>query len=241
MTAAKGSLTVQVLAERASIWCTAAIIVLFLTLGAHASAGENGPMPSDWEKFDRTELTTVRAVFICLSDQPASWCSQWWESRATQAKKKEPEPESEPGSGSKSASGSESASGSNSASGKKETEPLEPPALEGKPKTVSDADWDALIQRVAAAPPNPADFKMLSLRASEDADPAAMEVLGYAYAAGWGVAKDYAEAYLYYGRAFLAGAGHVKPNLDQIWTVLTPEQQRRFRTLFVAAAPADSL
>lgn len=218
-TMARGSLTVQALAGRTGLWCAAAIIVPFLTLGAQASAGENGPTPSDWETFDWAELTTARATYICLSDQPASWCGQWWENRATQVTTKEAEPESE------------------SESEKDETEPSEP---DEKPKTVSDADWEALIQRVAAAPPNPADFRTLSLRANEDADPAAMEVLGYAYAAGWGVAQDYAKAYRYYGQAFLAGASHVKANLDQIWTVLTPEQRQRLKGLFVAAAPADS-
>ena len=209
-TMARGSLAVQVLAGRTSLLCAAAIIVPFLTLGAHASAGENGPSPSDWESFDWAELTTARATYICLSDQPASWCGQWWESRATQVTKKEPEATDEAG----------------------PYGPPRPPALEKNPKRVSDADWEALLQRVATAPPNPADFSTLSLRANEGADPAAMEVLGYAYAAGWGVAQDYAKAYGYYGRAFLAGASHVKPNLDQIWTVLTPAQQQRLKVSF---------
>ena len=220
MIVARESLTVQVLAGRTRLWCAAAIIVPFLMLGAQASAGENGPTPSDWESFDWAELTSARATYICLSDQPASWCGQWWESRATQVTKKVSESQSE--------------------AEKKEAEPYGPPALDEKPKMVSDADWEALLQRVATAPPNAADFRTLSLRAGEDADPAAMEVLGYAYAEGWGVAQDYAMAYRYYGRAFLAGARHVKPNLDQIWPFLTPEQQQSLKGLFAAAAPADS-
>jgi hypothetical protein len=228
---ARRSLTVPVPAGRTSHWCAAAIVVPFLTLGltlgAHASAGENGPTPSDWEKFDRTELTTARAAYICLSDQPASWCGQWWESRATQVANKDaeagmdgPEPYGPP------------APPGTSKAGK-------PPEPEEKPKTVSDADWEALLKRVATRPPNPADFKTLSLRAGEDADPAAMEILAYAYAAGWGVARDYAKAYTYYGQAFLAGASHVKPNLDQIWSFLTPEQRQRLKGSFAAAPPAD--
>ena len=220
---ARRSLTIQILARRTSLWCAAASIVTVLALGAHASAGENGPTPTDWETFDWAELTTARANYICLSDQPASWCGQWWESRATQVTKKTPESES----------------------GKDGSRPFGPPASEAsepneKTKTVSDADWDALLQRVATRPPNPADFRTLSLRAGEDADPAAMEVLAYAYAAGWGVAQDYAKAYTYYGRAFLAGASHVKLNLDQIWSLLTPEQRQRLKSSFAAAAPADS-
>lgn len=211
---ARRSSTVQALAGHTRLLCAAAIIVPFLTLGAHASAGENGPTPSDWENFDWAELTTARAAYICLSEQPASWCGQWWESRATQVTKKAPDAE------------------------KEETAPARPAALDEKPKMVSDDDWNALLKRVAAAPPNPADFKTLSLRAREDADPAAMEVLAYAYAAGWGVAQDYAMAYKYYGRAFLAGASHVKPNLDQIWAYLTPEQQQRLKGSFADAAPA---
>lgn len=215
---ARGRVSVQIPAGHASRWCAAAIIVSVLALGARASAGENGPTPSDWETFDWAELNTARANYICLSDQPASWCGQWWESRATQVAKTEPDANDE-------------------------TEPYgppAPPAIIEKPKAVSDAKWDAVLKRVATRPPNAADFKSMSLRADEDADPAAMEVLAYAYAAGWGVAQDYAMAYKYYGRAFLAGANHVKLNLDQIWTFLTPKQQRSVEDLFAAAAPSRS-
>ncbi len=217
-TMARGSLSAKVLVGRASHWCAAAVVVPFLTLGAHASAGENGPTPSDWEAFVWAELTTARAAYICLSDQPASWCGEWWESRATQISKEMSE------------------SPSVVEAGKDDTD-----RDEKQPKTVSDPEWEALLKRVATRPPNRADFKTLSLRADEDADPAAMEVLGYAYAAGWGVAQDYAMAYKYYGRAFLAGAKHVKPNLDQVWTSLTPAQQQHLKGLFAATAPTDSL
>ncbi len=218
---ARGRVSVQIPTGRASRWCAAAIIVSVLALGARASAGENGPTPSDWETFDWAELNTARANYICLSDQPASWCGEWWESRATQVAKTGPDANDE-------------------------TErygppaPPAPPAINEKSKAVSDATWDAVLKRVATRPPNAADFKSISLRADEDADPAAMEVLAYAYASGWGVAQDYAIAYKYYGRAFLAGASHVKPNLDQIWTFLTPEQQQSVEGLFAAAAPARS-
>jgi hypothetical protein len=170
-----------------------------------------GPTPSDWEELAWSELTTARATVICLSDQPASWCGEWWESRSIEIAKNTPAAELE------------------------ESEPEE------KPKAVPDADWEALLHRVSTRPPNPADLGTLSLRAKEDADPAAMELLGYAYAAGWGVEQDYARAYEYYGLAFVAGASHVKPNLDELWTFLEPEQRQRLKGMFPASASAESL
>lgn len=199
-------------------WWASAVAIPFLTLGAHAAAGEMGPTPSDWEKLVWSELTTARATLICLSDQPASWCGEWWESRDTEIAEKTPE-----------------IAKNTPAAELEDSEPVE------KPKAVPDADWEALLHRVSTRPPNPADFETLSLRAKEDADPAAMEVLGYAYAAGWGVEQDYARAYEYYGLAFVAGASHVKPNLDQLWTYLAPEQRQRLKGMFQASASAESL
>ena len=61
-----------------------------------------------------------------------------------------------------------------------------------------------------------------------------MEVLGYAYAQGWGVTQDYTRAYEYYGRAFSLGSSDVKSNLDQLWKHLEPEEQQRLKGMFKA-------
>ena len=150
-----GNSTARPLHGHPRLWCAAAAMVAIplLMLALQASAGENGPTPYDWENFEWTELTSARATYICLADQPASWCYEWWESRAIKVVKKVPEVVTE--------------------------EPA-PPEPVVKRKAVPDQRWKALLRRIASAPPSPADLRMLSLRADDDKDPAAMEVLGYA-------------------------------------------------------------
>jgi len=86
----------------------------------------------------------------------------------------------------------------------------------------------------------PADLEIVKRRALDDGDPAALEILGYVYASGWGAAIDYGRAYEYYGRAYMAGATHVKTNLDGLWPVLTSAQRRRLKTLFEDAAADEN-
>ncbi|CAN0393788.1 unnamed protein product, partial [Ectocarpus sp. 13 AM-2016] len=57
-------------------------------------------------------------------------------------------------------------------------------------------------------------------RALDRRDTQAMEILGYLYAQGISVDRDYAEAYRWYGRALLAGEQRVRPNLDLVWGLL---------------------
>jgi len=183
------------------------IAIPLLMPSPHASAGENGPTPYDWDSFDWTELTSARATYICLADEPASWCFEWWESRTIKVVKRVPEVV---------------------------TEDPAPPLPVVKQKAVPDNRWNALLKRIASGPPSPPDLRMLTLRADEDEDPAAMEVLGYAYAQGWGVDQDYTRAYEYYGRAFSLGSSDVKSNLDQLRKHLEPVQQERLKGMFKA-------
>src|SRR3546814_8058245 len=61
---------------------------------------------------------------------------------------------------------------------------------------------------------------MLRRRAIERRDPQAMEILGFLYAEGLSVARDYVEAYRWYGMAYLAGEHSVRPNMDVVWELL---------------------
>ena len=182
-------------------------------LAGLAAAGEMGPTPSDWNDLNWRELETSRAAYICLSDSPATWCGDWWDSRTDRPLRLTPEDED----------------------GMAEAAPP-PPA-----KAVSDARWQEVLERIAVAPPSRADFLYLSLRALQDSDPAAMEVLAYAYALGRGVDRDYAKAYEYYGRVFYSGLEHVKPNLDQLWAFLTDEERLRLTALFAPGTVPDRL
>lgn len=205
-----GISTVCLLQGHARLWSAAAAIITIplLMLSPHALGGENGPTPYDWDTFDWTELTSARATYICLADEPAAWCFEWWESRTIKVVKRVPEVVSE------------------------DPAPAHAPVV--KQKAVPDNRWNALLKRIASGPPSPPDLRMLTLRADEDKDPAAMEVLGYAYAQGWGVTQDYTRAYEYYGRAFSLGSSDVKSNLDQLWKHLEPEEQQRLKGMFKA-------
>src|SRR3546814_12020035 len=47
-----------------------------------------------------------------------------------------------------------------------------------------------------------------------------MEILGFLYAEGLAVKRDYVEAYRWYGLAFLAGEASVRANMDIVWALL---------------------
>ena len=61
------------------------------------------------------------------------------------------------------------------------------------------------------------DIEFIRRWAEETGDPAAMEIMGYLYARGIGVPRDPEFAYIWYGRAFLAGETGVKVNMDILW------------------------
>src|SRR3546814_12981930 len=58
----------------------------------------------------------------------------------------------------------------------------------------------------------PEEVAMVRRRAVERRDPQAMEILGFLYAEGLAVKRDYVEAYRWYGLAFLAGEASVRAN-----------------------------
>ncbi len=65
----------------------------------------------------------------------------------------------------------------------------------------------------------------------------AMELIGWMYANGLSPEKRDEEqlnelAYIWYGRAYLAGATQVKENLDKLWLTLSETQQNRMVALF---------
>src|SRR3546814_18505119 len=61
---------------------------------------------------------------------------------------------------------------------------------------------------------------MVRRRAVERRDPQAMEILGFLYAEGLAVKRDYVEPYRWYGLDFLAGEASVRANMDIIWALL---------------------
>ncbi|MEQ9607359.1 MAG: SEL1-like repeat protein, partial [Kiloniellaceae bacterium] len=64
------------------------------------------------------------------------------------------------------------------------------------------------------------EIDLVRQRASVRRDPQAMEILGDLYAEGLSVPRDYAEAYRWYGLAFLSGEKRVRPNMDVVWQQL---------------------
>jgi hypothetical protein len=93
-------------------------------------------------------------------------------------------------------------------------EPLGPPLHE------EDARWLAFLEQVDPADLSAEDLATIRRRATQRRDPQAMEILGFLHAEGVAVARDYAEAYRWYGLAYLAGERRVKPNMDIVWQQL---------------------
>src|SRR3546814_2333633 len=75
---------------------------------------------------------------------------------------------------------------------------------------------------------------MVRRRAVERRDPQAMEILGFLYAEGLAVKRDYVEAYRWYGLAFLAGEASVRANMD----IACAPPQRHALEVALAIAPA---
>lgn len=94
------------------------------------------------------------------------------------------------------------------------------PPVQGPPLTKEDAQWLDFIEHANPADLSTADLETVRHRAVGRRDPQAMEILGYAYAEGVGVRRDYAESYRWYGLAYLAGEHRVKPNMDIVWKQL---------------------
>jgi len=94
------------------------------------------------------------------------------------------------------------------------------PDPQGPPLIAEDAEWLAFLETAEPASFTKEEVALVRRRAAERRDPQAMEILGYLYAQGVAVERDYAEAYRWYGLAFLAGEKRVRPNMDIVWQQL---------------------
>ncbi len=94
------------------------------------------------------------------------------------------------------------------------------PDRQGPPLTEEDALWLAFMDKVDPANLSPGDVATVRRRAAERRDPQAMEILGYIYAQGLSVERDYSEAYRWYGLAYLSGERRVRANMDVVWQQL---------------------
>ena len=94
------------------------------------------------------------------------------------------------------------------------------PEPQGPPLVPEDAAWSAFLKAADPATLTEAEVAMVRRRAIERRDPQAMEILGFLYAEGLSVARDYVEAYRWYGMALLAGEASVRPNMDIVWQQL---------------------
>ena len=105
--------------------------------------------------------------------------------------------------------------------------PDEVPRPAWKPKYwhIKHSVWNALIAKLKVRPPTEDDILAMHVRAFEDVDTDAMEMLGYAFSAGWGVRANYRRAYEYCGLAYLAGVDRVSTNLGSLWPFLSVEEQ----------------
>lgn len=94
------------------------------------------------------------------------------------------------------------------------------PDPQGPPLIEEDARWLAFLDQADPTNLSQEDVATIRLRATRRRDPQAMEILGFLYAEGVSVERDYAEAYRWYGLAYLAGETRVRPNMDVVWQQL---------------------
>ncbi len=130
------------------------------------------------------------------------------------------------------------------------------PALQGPPLVEEDAIWLAFLDGADPTNLSQEDVETIRLRAVRRRDPQAMEILGFLYAEGVSVERDYAESYRWYGLAYLAGEQGVRPNMEIVWQQLQRHDleaalalTRQFNalqagevpeSLVMGAAPGDS-
>lgn len=94
------------------------------------------------------------------------------------------------------------------------------PPLQGPPLVEEDALWLAFLDGADPTNMSQEDVETVRLRAVRRRDPQAMEILGFIYAEGVSIERDYAEAYRWYGLAYLAGEQRVRPNMEIVWQQL---------------------
>ena len=125
---------------------------------------------------------------------------------------------------------------------------VELPEPQGPPLHDEDKRWLAFLEQADPANLSPAEVTTIRRRALERRDPQAMEILGFIYAEGASVERDYAESYRWYGLAFLAGETRVRPNMDVVWQQLQRHDlegalalTRMFDALAAGQVPPDLL
>ena len=165
-----------------------------------------------WQKLDEGMLT-----FVCLPEKAPGWCS---DARAEE-RPAQPRPPPAP---------------AVQDSRRRRGESVAPPPP--PPKSVDDETWQNLLAELTRRPPKSIDFTTLERRGFEDKDPAAFEMLGYAYAAGWGKPKDHATGYQYYGLAFLLGQADSRANMNELWRFLSTDEQQFIQYRFRRAFPS---
>ena len=105
---------------------------------------------------------------------------------------------------------------------------VRPPAeleLYGPRFSEDDARWLRMLGRGDVTAFNAEEAAFIRRRAERLQDPQAMEVMGFLYSQGQGVPRDPEQAYIWYGRAFLAGETQVKANMDILWQKLVRENR----------------
>lgn len=93
-----------------------------------------------------------------------------------------------------------------------------------------------VITRIKSGKVSPKDVSKL-IEQAKAGENEAMELIAWMYANNLNPETDDADelrelAYIWYGRAYLAGAREVKKNMDMIWPTLSETQQRRIVALF---------
>ena len=166
--------------------------------------------PLHWQKLDEGLLT-----FVCLPAKAPGWCP---DARA-EDRPVELSPPPAP---------------TVQDRRRRRDEPAPPPP----PKSIDDETWQNLLAELTRRRPTPIDFTTLERRGFEDKDPTAFEMLGYAYAAGWGKPKDHAMGYQYYGLAFLLGKADSRANMNELWRFLSADEQRFIQYRFQRAFPS---
>ena len=186
-------------------------VILFGTIWMSAAQAQTNTIGAslDWRKLDEDMLT-----FVCLPEQAPEWCP---DARAG-ALPVLPSPPPAPSMQDRRRRGGG-------------TSPPPPPP----PKSVDDETWQNLLAELTRRGPQPIDIITLERRGFEDKDPIAFEMLGYAYAAGWGRPKNLAVGYQYYGLALVLGHDDSRANLDELWRFLSADEQRFIQFRFQRA------
>jgi len=188
-------------------------LILFGTVWMSAAQAQTNTIGAslDWRKLDEDMLT-----FICLPEQAPRWCPDARAGVRPALPRPPPAPPVQDRRRSRSG-------------------PPPPPSPPPSPKSVDDETWQNLLAELTRRRPRPVDITTLEQRGFEDKDPTAFEILGYAYAAGWGRPKDLAVGYQYYGLALLQGHANSRANLDELWHFLSADEQRFIQFRFQRA------